>query len=75
MATSLSAPVLAMHSRDDPAVPYAELARLRAGLPHADTYTLTAFRHVDPGRGHGIAVVKDLAVAWWFTGRLLAAQE
>ena len=74
-AARLTAPVLAMHSKDDPAVPYAELARLRAGMPDAATFTVTSFRHVDPGRGHGVGVVRDLAVAWWFTGRLLAAQE
>lgn len=75
VAKRLDVPVLAAHSKDDPAVPYAELARLRNGLPDAGTYSVTSFRHVDPGQGHGPTVVRDLVVMWWFTGRVLAAQE
>lgn len=75
VARRLDVPVIAAHSKDDPAVPYAELARLRSGLPDAGTYTVTSFRHVDPGQGHGLTVARDLVVMWWFTGRVLAAQE
>ena len=35
------------HSKDDPVVPYAELAKYQAGLPAATTHSLTDRRHFD----------------------------
>lgn len=69
-------PVLAAHSRDDPAVPYAELRRMRQVLPHATTMTVRSFDHVDldletPSRD----VARDLRTSWSFVRRVLSAQE
>ncbi len=47
VADQIGVPVLAMHSTDDPLVPYAELIRLQAGMPRAATSTVQLFRHVD----------------------------
>ena len=47
VADQIAVPVLAMHSTDDPLVPYAELIRLEAGMPQAETSTVQLFRHVD----------------------------
>jgi pimeloyl-ACP methyl ester carboxylesterase len=78
VAAGLEVPVLAMHSTDDPAVPYGELLRLRRALPEAWVVTVSSFRHVDPSRsapGGWPALVSDAWGAWGFTSRLLAAQE
>jgi pimeloyl-ACP methyl ester carboxylesterase len=69
-------PVLAAHSRDDPAVPYAELLRLRLVLPHARTMTVQSFDHVDLDlEGSLRDSVRDLWTSWSFVRRVLAAQE
>lgn len=47
LADQITVPVLAMHSTDDPLVPHAELFRLEAAMPSADTVTVKLFRHVD----------------------------
>ena len=47
VADQITVPVLAMHSIDDPVVPYAELIRLEAGMPQAEISTVRLFRHVD----------------------------
>lgn len=74
----IEAPVVAMHSTDDPAVPYGELVRLRGALPEARTVTVSTFRHVDPSRsasGGWTSKVADAWDAWRFTSWILAAQE
>lgn len=72
----VEAPVVAMHSTDDPAVPYGELVRLRRALPAARIVTVSSFRHVDPSTsGGGGSVVSDAWDAWRFTSWILAAQE
>jgi pimeloyl-ACP methyl ester carboxylesterase len=76
VATRISAPVVALHSVDDPLVPYAELLRLRAGLPAARVMTVHSFEHVDlRGGGSRAELVRDVLTAWRFTAALLAAQE
>lgn len=47
VADRLTAPVVAMHSTDDPAVPYGELLRLGRAVPHARLLTVDSFSHVD----------------------------
>lgn len=74
----LEAPVVALHSTNDPAVPYGELVRLRAALPYARTLTVSSFRHVDPSSSpsEGWApLVADAWDAWRFTSWILEAQE
>lgn len=72
----ISAPVIALHSVDDPLVPYAELLRLRAALPSARTLTVRSFEHVDlRGGGRRAELARDVVTAWRFTAALLAAQQ
>lgn len=74
----LEVPVVALHSTNDPAVPYGELLRLRAALPEARTLTVSSFRHVDPSTsssGGWTSLVADAWDAWRFTSWILAAQE
>ena len=74
----LEVPVVALHSTNDPAVPYGELIRLRAALPEARTLTVNSFRHVDPtspSSGGWPALVADAWDAWRFTSWILSAQE
>lgn len=47
VADRITVPVLAMHSVDDPLVPYGELWRLAHGLPEARIQTVSLFSHVD----------------------------
>lgn len=69
-------PVLAAHSRDDPAVPYAELLRVQEVLPHARTLTVQSFEHVDlDATGSVREVAGDVGTSWRFVRRVLAAQE
>jgi acetyl esterase/lipase len=76
VATEVLAPVLAVHSFDDPLVPYGELHRLAAGLPGARTMTVRSFRHVDPGSdGSRLGLLRDLVTSWRFTAQVLAHQE
>ncbi len=75
---SLDVPVVALHSTNDPAVPYGELIRLRAALPRGRTITVSSFRHVDPtssSSGGWPALVADAWDAWRFTSWVLEAQE
>jgi pimeloyl-ACP methyl ester carboxylesterase len=74
----LEVPVVAMHSTDDPAVPYGELVRLRRALPGARVVTVSTFRHVDPSSsapGGWSSKVADAWDAWRFTSWILEAQE
>lgn len=76
VAQRISVPVYAMHSRDDPLVPYGELLRLQAGLPRAKIQTVRSFTHVDLHVGGNVsAFVRDLWVAWSFSATVLTAQE
>jgi pimeloyl-ACP methyl ester carboxylesterase len=74
----LQGPVIAMHSTDDPAVPYGELIRLRRALPRTRVATVTSFRHVDPtasAPGGWGTLMADAWDAWGFTSWILGAQE
>ncbi len=78
VAARLEVPVVAMHSTDDPAVPYGEVVRLRAALPEARVVTVSSFRHVDPSTsssGGWPSLVADAWDAWHFTSWILSAQE
>ena len=78
VAGDITAPVVAMHSTDDPAVPYGELIRLEHALPSARTVSVGSFRHVDlraAGPGAWAAVAGDLVGAWGFASRFLESQE
>jgi pimeloyl-ACP methyl ester carboxylesterase len=78
VADDLDLPVVAMHSTDDPAVPYGELARLKRALPQARVVTVSSFRHVDlstSGSGGWTSRVSDAWDAWTFTSWILGAQE
>jgi pimeloyl-ACP methyl ester carboxylesterase len=72
----VSARVLAAHAVGDPAVPYAELLRLRQAFPAAETMTVRSFDHVDPaaGGGPGTRVVDGLT-AVEFVHDVLRPQE
>jgi pimeloyl-ACP methyl ester carboxylesterase len=78
VASAIDVPVIAMHSTDDPAVPYGELIRLHRALPDARVVTVGSFRHVDlqgGGPGGPLGLVSDLWDAWRFASWLLEAQE
>lgn len=79
VAGDLDAPVVALHSTDDPAVPYAEGLRLARGLPDARFVTVERFTHVDFTSGGSpvdlARATPDLWRTWRFTGWVLAAQE
>ena len=75
VAGRITVPVLAMHSTDDPLVPYAELSRSQAGMPHAKTSTVQLLRHVDfdPTSPSGWwPLLPDLWNMWHFTTWILA---
>jgi pimeloyl-ACP methyl ester carboxylesterase len=78
VAEAIRAPVIAMHARGDPAVPYAESLRLARGLSGARVVTVGSFRHVDfqgAGPGAWVESAGDLWSAWRFSSWLLEAQE
>ena len=75
VADQIAVPVLAMHSTDDPLVPYAELIRLEAGMPQAEISTVQLFRHVDfdPASPSGWwSLTPDLWKVWHMTTWILA---
>jgi pimeloyl-ACP methyl ester carboxylesterase len=74
-AERIDVPVLAMHSTDDPLVPYAELSRLEAGMPGAETATVHLLRHVDfqpTSVADWTDAMPDLVQLWRFTTWVLA---
>ncbi len=78
VASEVQAPVIAMHSKDDPVVPYGELLRLHAGLPAARCVSVSLFSHVDFHSGSPrawLGAVGDFWTTWRFASWLLAAQE
>ena len=78
VAADLTAPVIAMHSVDDPAVPYGEALRLVDELPGTSLTSVSLFRHVDfepRSPRDWTRAAGDLWSAWLFTGRVLAGQE
>jgi pimeloyl-ACP methyl ester carboxylesterase len=77
VADDIDAPVVAMHSRDDPAVPYGEALRLERGLDDVRLATVTIFKHVDLNEGEieWRSAIGDMIDAWRFTSWFLSAQE
>jgi pimeloyl-ACP methyl ester carboxylesterase len=76
VASRIEAPVIAMHSLEDPAVPIAESIRLVRALPGTRLVVVRGFRHVDFGSAGGLGVaVGDLIAAWRFASWLLQSQE
>jgi hypothetical protein len=74
--TEIRAPVIAMHSLDDPAVPFAEAVRLSRALPEAELVVVRGFRHVDFSSAGGASrALGDLLAAWRFATWLIGAQE
>jgi pimeloyl-ACP methyl ester carboxylesterase len=68
--------VLAAHALDDPAVPVAELLRLRTAFPEAELMTVNSFRHVDLTTEDGLGpLIRDLVTAWSFMYGVLRSQE
>jgi pimeloyl-ACP methyl ester carboxylesterase len=76
VADRITAPVIALHDRDDPAVPYGEALRLAHGLPHARVHTVELFEHVDLDADRAWhELLGDLAGTWRLARGILAAQE
>lgn len=79
IAGQIEAPIVAMHSTDDPVVPYGEAVRLESGVEDVRLFTVSLFRHVDLSEGEfegGIlGAVGDFFTAWRFTSAVLSAQE
>lgn len=63
--------VVAMHSRDDPVIPYGELRRLAALLPHARTVTVSSFTHADWTPRGWWRTARDLVATWQVATALL----
>jgi fermentation-respiration switch protein FrsA (DUF1100 family) len=76
IASQIRAPVIAMHSKDDPAVPFAEAIRLSRALPEAELVVVRGFQHVDFSSAGGAGrAMGDLFAAWRFATWLIGAQE
>jgi hypothetical protein len=78
VAGGIDAPVIGLHARGDPAVPFAESIHLARGLPEARILAVGSFRHVDflgSGPEAWLEAAGDLATAWRFTSWLLESQE
>ncbi len=76
VAGDIDAPVIALHSATDPAVPYGEALRLEGGLPGVRLVSVAGFRHVDFGAPSGWrAAAGDLLGVWRFASWLLESQE
>ncbi len=74
VADDIDVPVAALHSTDDPVVPYGELTRLQLALPGARTTTVGLFEHVDFDAGsprQWLAVAPDMARLWSYTTWLM----
>lgn len=71
-----SVPIVAMHAVDDPVIPYSELLRLGAALPHAQLITLVSFDHVGldaPSPRAWLRALGDLRQVWRFSTAVLDA--
>ncbi len=76
VAEAIDTPIVAMHSTEDPAVPYGEAVRLTRALPDTRLVTVGGFRHVDfRAPGGWRAAAGDLLGVWRFATWLLEAQE
>lgn len=71
-------PVIAMHTRDDPVVPYGELLRLGAAIPHAELLTVDSLEHAElrvTSPDGWLGTLADLRTLWSFVSRTLRWQE
>ncbi|MGH2682297.1 MAG: alpha/beta hydrolase family protein [Actinomycetota bacterium] len=78
VADRIDVPVVAMHSTDDPAVPFGEALRLERGIPGTRLMSVEVFSHVDFSATSPAAWLRaadDLWNAWRFTSWILASQE
>jgi fermentation-respiration switch protein FrsA (DUF1100 family) len=78
VASRIEVPVAAMHSVDDPAVPFGEAVRLEAALPEARVEEVRLFRHVDLEASSVpdvTAAMGQLVEVWRFATWVVAAQE
>src|ERR687891_71052 len=78
VGTRIDVPVVAMHSTDDPAVPYGEALRMMEALPRAQVITVRSFRHVDfqaDAPGGWASTLADLWDAWRFASLVLDPGE
>lgn len=72
----LEAPVLALHARDDPVIPFGELRRLEKTFSQLDSRTLVTFDHVGIEDDQGWWVtVRDLWTTAGFLDELLGAER
>lgn len=59
-APDLAVPIVALHTRDNPVIPYGELSRLELVYSQTEALTLATFDHVGLG---------DENESWWVTAR------
>lgn len=75
VADHIHAPIIALHSTDDPVTPYAETLRLARALPRARVVTVELFQHVDFEGTSIVKAVPGLVQTWRFTSWMLSSQE
>jgi hypothetical protein len=75
VAGQIRAPVVAMHSADDPAVPYGEAIRLQRGIPGTRLVTATSFTHVDLAPAGWGETARNLVGVWRFATWILEPGE
>lgn len=78
VAGDIPGPIVALHSIDDPAVPYAEALRLIRDRPDVELLTVALFDHVDlrpDGPGDLVEVLRDARRTWRFAARVLEPHE
>jgi pimeloyl-ACP methyl ester carboxylesterase len=75
IAGEIEAEVVALHSTDDPLVPFGEALRLVAAMPDASLETVSLFSHVNLTDGSPMRRASDLLATWRFASRILSAQE
>lgn len=71
-------PIVAMHARDDPVIPYGEALRLGAAVPTAHILTVEGLEHAElqlARPGGWLRALDDLRTMWSFTSRLVRWQE
>lgn len=71
-------PIVAMHSRNDPVIPYGELRRLGEAVPHARLLTIEGLGHaqLELTEPQGwVGAIDDLWATWSFAGRVVQWQE
>jgi pimeloyl-ACP methyl ester carboxylesterase len=75
VAEDVRAPVISLHSRDDPVVPYGEAERLVRGIPGTKLTSVSLFRHVNLSGVALLRALPDLIRASTFADRVISAQD